>query len=74
MIRPFVINHGPDDFKERLARFRFDNKIGFFDRKGKIIIEPQFDFAFHFHEGLAAICTGCKEEAEVEHRFVKEGK
>ncbi|MBI1987166.1 MAG: WG repeat-containing protein, partial [Nitrospinae bacterium] len=24
-------------------------------RTGKIIIKPQFDFAFPFHEGLAAI-------------------
>jgi hypothetical protein len=74
IIRPFVIDNGPDYFEEGLARFRIDNKFGFFDRKGEIIIEPRFDFAFPFHEGLAAICMGCQEEPEGEHRSVKDGK
>jgi hypothetical protein len=73
-IRPFVIDNGPDYFEEGLARFRIDNKFGFFDRRGKIMIKPQFDFAFPFHEGLAAICMGCKEDPEGEHRSVKGGK
>ena len=74
VIRPFVIDNGPDYFKEGLARFRIDNKFGFFDPKGNITIPPQFDFALPFHEGLAAICTGCKEEPEGEHRSVKGGR
>jgi len=66
VIRPFVVDNGPDYFEDGLARFRIDNKFGFFDRTGKIIIGAQFDFAFPFHEGLAAICAGCKEEPEGE--------
>jgi len=73
VIRPFVVDNGPDYFKEGLARFRIDNKFGFFDRKGKIIIRSQFDFAFPFHEGLAAICVGCKEDPEGEYHSVKGG-
>lgn len=73
VIRPFVIDNGPDYFKDGLARFRIDNKFGFFDRTGKIIIGAQFDFAFPFHEGLAAICAGCKEEPEGEYHSVKGG-
>ena len=73
VIRPFVVDNGPDYFKEGLAPFRIDNKFGFFDRKGKIIIRSQFDFAFPFHEGLAAICVGCKEGPEGEYHSVKGG-
>lgn len=74
IIRPFVIDNGPDYFAEGLARFRMGKKFGFFDQKGKIIIAPQFDFAFPFHEGLAAICIGCKETPEGEYRYVKGGR
>ena len=73
VIRPFVVDNGPDYFREGLARFRTDNKFGFFDRRGKIIISAQFDFALPFHEGLAAICTECKEEPQGEYRAVKGG-
>jgi hypothetical protein len=73
IIRPFVIDNGPDYFKDGLARFRCDNKFGFFDRTGKIIIDAQFDFALPFHEGLAAVCEGCKEETHGEYHSVKGG-
>ncbi len=65
VIRPFVIDNGPDYFKQGLARFRINNKFGFFDRKGKIIIGSQFDFALPFHEGLAAICVDAKKTRKV---------
>jgi hypothetical protein len=73
VIRPFVVDNGPDYFEDGLARFSIDNKFGFFDRTGKIIIGARFDFAFPFHEGLAAICAGCKEEPEGEYHSVKGG-
>jgi len=73
VIRPFVFDNGPDYFEEGLARFRSESKFGFFDRKGRVIIEPRFDFALPFHDGLAAVCSGCKEELEGEHRSVKGG-
>jgi hypothetical protein len=62
IIRPFVFDNGPDYFQEGLARLTAEGKFGFFDRTGKIVIKPQFDFAAHFHEGLAAFCTGCRRE------------
>ena len=74
LIRPFIFDNAPDYFQEGLARFTVDNKFGFFDKKGKVIIKPKFDFAAPFHEGLAAICLGCKEEKKGEVRFWKEGK
>jgi WG containing repeat len=46
----------------------FENgKAGYIDRTGKIIIEPQFDAAFDFHEGLARICK--KGPTSGQHRW-----
>ena len=32
-----------------------DDKIGFINQRGKLVVEPQFDSAGSFSEGLAAI-------------------
>jgi len=74
LIRPFIFDNGPDYFREGLARFTRQGKFGFFDESGKVVIEPRFDFALPFSEGLAAFCDGCKEEADGEHRSVRGGK
>ncbi len=73
VIRPFLFDNGPDDFQEGLARFTSNNKFGFFDKTGKVVIEPRFDFVTPFQEGLAAICQGCKEELVGEHGFMEGG-
>lgn len=75
VVRPYVFDNGPDYFREGLARFITDNKFGFFDKTGKVIIEAQFDFALPFHEGLAAICMDCKIlQTDEEHSTVVGGK
>lgn len=74
VIRPFIFDNGPDYFSEGLARFTEDGKFGFFDRSGKVVIGPRFDFAFPFSEGLAAVCAGCREEREGEHARMTGGK
>lgn len=74
VIRPFVIDNGPDYFREGLARFTVDGRFGFFDKSGKVVIKPQFDFAAPFYEALAAICAGCKEEIAGEHRAFRGGE
>jgi hypothetical protein len=38
-----------------LARVSFQGKYGFIDRTGKFIIEPEYDFALSFEDGLAAV-------------------
>jgi len=35
-------------------------KIGYIDKQGKIVINPQFDDAWHFSEGLAGVKIGGK--------------
>jgi hypothetical protein len=74
LVRPFLFDNGPDYFEEGLARFTHEGKIGFFDRRGKVVIKPNFDFAAPFHEGLAAFCEGCMGRMRGEHRFWEGGK
>jgi len=74
VIRPVVVDNGPDYFEEGLARFRAGEKIGFFDKKGKVVIQAKYAFARPFSEGLAAVCDSCKEVLEAEHTAVTGGK
>lgn len=74
LIRPFVLDNGPDYFSEDLARFVEGGKIGFFDRGARVVIQPRFDFALPFSEGLAVVCYGCAETADGEHRRRTGGK
>jgi len=50
-----------DSFKEGFARTRINGKIGFFDKNLDIVLEPIYDYAFPFYNGVAEICIGCKE-------------
>ncbi len=74
LVRPVVVDNGPDDFEEGLARFRDGGRVGFFDKNGKIAIPAKFAFALPFSEGLSAVCEGCREQPEGEHTVVTGGK
>jgi hypothetical protein len=74
VVRPVVVDNGPDYFVEGLARFRAGGKIGFFDKKGKVVIQANYAFARPFSEGLAAVCDSCKEVRQGEHTAVMGGK
>ncbi|MEQ8787153.1 MAG: WG repeat-containing protein [Pirellulaceae bacterium] len=43
------------NYSEGLIRFRRDGRIGFLNRNGKLVIEPQFVHASVYLEGLAAV-------------------
>ena len=60
--------------QERLIPFEKGDKWGYKDGRGKVVIKPRFDFAAPFHEGLAAICLGCKEGKKGGVRFWEGGK
>ena len=47
-----------ENFSEGLARFKKNNKYGFMDKTGTVVIEPQFPDAKDFSDGLARVCTG----------------
>ena len=74
LIRPFVLDNGPDYFRQGLARFVREGRLGFFDRHGKVDVPARFSFAQPFSEGLAAVCAGCKEVPEGEHKAVRGGQ
>lgn len=74
VIRTLTVDNGPDEFQEDLARFRRAGKIGFFDRRGRIAIQPKYAWALPFSEGLAAVCEGCAEVPDGEHRAIKGGR
>lgn len=74
VIRPFVVDNGPDYFSEDLARFTSAGKFGFFNRRGRVVIRPKFDYAAPFSEGLASVCVGCKEVRQGEHSVRRGGR
>ena len=58
----------PDQIVENKIRIVDENnKIGFADNKGKIIIKPQFEIATTFHKGKAIIGKGCEKIPWDEH-------
>ncbi|MCU0646081.1 MAG: WG repeat-containing protein [bacterium] len=73
-IRPLVIDNGPDYFQEGLTRFRLDDRIGFLDESGRIVIAANFQYVSPFSESLAAFCVGCKKVDAGEHSLVEGGK
>ena len=66
LVRPFIFDNAPDEFREGLARCISQNQFGFFDERGKIVVEPRYDFALPFSEGLAAVCKGCKKNPVID--------
>lgn len=74
LVRPFLFDNGPDYFRQGLARFLSRGKFGFFDQRGKVVISARYSFALLFSEGLAAVCEGCKEVPEGEHRVMRGGR
>ena len=62
-----------DVFKEGLARTRIKGKIGFFNKTLDIVLEPIYDYAFPFYDGIAEICVGCIEHGEEEHGMIEGG-
>jgi len=51
------------DYKEGLAAFKKDAKWGFVDKKGNIVIEPQYRYAASFSEGFVKV-NGFDEDVE----------
>lgn len=44
-----------NNFSEGLARVRLNNKYGFIDKQGKVIIPIKYDYVDTFSEGLARV-------------------
>ena len=55
-------DNGADYFVEDLVRGRRHGKVTFFDRSFRIVLPPTYDFAWPFENGLAMVCSGCREQ------------
>lgn len=64
-MHPF--DNGADYFVEGLARTVKGSRIGFVDTSLETVIEPVWDFAFPFEDGLAIVCEGCEPAPASEH-------
>jgi hypothetical protein len=56
----------PDAVCDGLFRIKKNEKIGFANMQGEIIIKPQYDEASPFFDGYAAVCFGGKLDNEYE--------
>jgi hypothetical protein len=74
VIRPLVVDNGPDYFSEGLARYSDSGKTGFFDQAGNIVIPAEFDYAGPFSEERAVICFQCKPEKDGEYTRITGGR
>jgi hypothetical protein len=50
-------NYFDSDFSEGLLPIEINNKCGFINKKGQMVIKPKYDRAQSFSEGLAAVFT-----------------
>lgn len=62
----FAFDNGPDYIEEGTFRIVKDDKIGYANEAGEIIIEPQYTCAFPFQDGKAKVALNCTETLEFE--------
>lgn len=67
LLRPHVVDNGPDYFRDGLARFVADGKVGFMDTQARIVIAAAYAYAEPFDKGYALICGDCRAERDGEH-------
>lgn len=69
----YVFDNGPDYIEEGLFRIIKNNKIGFANEFGEVVIKPQYSCAYPFSNGVAQVTYSCAEEEYQEHKaFISE--
>lgn len=56
------MENGPDSFHDGLVRIVKDEKYGFANRQGQIVVPPIYDGAMNFEKGRAKVCKGCQSK------------
>jgi hypothetical protein len=72
-----TMDNGADIFHDGLVRFSKNNKWGFADEKGEVIVPVIYDGALNFEKGLAKVCNGCWPEcagSDCEHHVFAGGE
>ncbi len=67
LYKVFSFDNGPDFINEGLFRVVRYGKIGYADRRGKIVIPCQFDCAYYFENGKAKVSKNCKKIKDFDH-------
>ncbi len=68
MYNVFIFDNGPDEASDGLFRIIMNSKMGYADAAtGKIVIQPQFDCAWPFEDGIATVSYKCTTKIEGEH-------
>lgn len=55
----YITDNGPDFISEGLFRIVIDQRIGYANSQGKIIIKPMYKCAFPFQNGRAKVSNHC---------------
>ena len=74
LFRIHTYDNGPDPLNDGLFRIIKNNKTGFANMDGQIIIQPQFDFALPFRDSFAVVCVGGRDEKDGEYSMRVGGK
>jgi hypothetical protein len=74
MVPVVTYDNAPDSFVEGRARTQVDGKIGYIDRRLRVVIPPRYDWGFPFEHGKAVVCSGCAPKPDGgEHGLVEGG-
>lgn len=67
----YTYDNGPDYISDGLFRIIKNNKIGYADKWGKIIIKPQFECTTPFENGEAKVAYKCQLIEDGEHSIME---
>ena len=57
-----TMDNGADWFHNGLVRIVRNNRYGFANRKGLVVVPPIYDGAMNFEKGIAEVCMRCRSE------------
>lgn len=66
----YMFDNGPDWVEDGLFRIIRNGKIGYANRNGVIVVDPKFECADQFENGIARVALNCKlikDESDLEH-------
>ncbi|GJM35639.1 MAG: hypothetical protein DHS20C18_46400 [Saprospiraceae bacterium] len=63
----FQFDNGPDYLREGLFRVIRNDKIGYANKYGEIVIPCQFVCAYYFENGRAKVANDCEKIKDIEH-------
>ncbi len=59
LFEPYFFDNSPDEVHDGLIRIKIDNKVGFADLNGRIVIAPIYDNAHWFEKGYSLVGFKC---------------